>query len=636
VHRYLDIPLDERLAWLDNIPQIIRDVPQWLNFKLEKDAKGKYDKVPYYVDGGKRYGTQGDPEDRERLTNFNRALARVRDGRAHGVGFAPLPGGPVSIIDFDGSDSAARHARILARTWSETSVGGAGAHALVLGDMGTNRKDRKKHVEIFSTKGFVALTGEPIIDECGTIHGRRIAKSLINGTPYEPQQKTSPLSATFYNEHERAKIIDAFKVLRCRKVDYEQWIKVGQALHSADSDPSGPTFKLWLRWSRGDPERFKGEDDLAYHWRSFRGSGITLATLYGYAKELRPKRERVQFDNPGELIEDLEKINYGKPRIFIEGLLAEGLTLLTGQKKLARKTFFVLQCAAMSSLGEAFLGATPMQPLRCVAYMLEEGGVVRDEDGKDAVPADVVIERLKSMSLLNDAKRGKVRFKWELEPLQDGGFEQIEADAEHSDVIFIDSRQMVFNEDAEKVRNVWSKDYQQLLPLREIARKHHCAIVVVNHASKGSDARDAIDASAATGGIDAAVDGMLVMQNPNKDDPTRIRMTIHHRRMKNAEIELRWDPQTCRFEKVGPWLGTGKLVEILTAIVRATERGQVPSTIQITRSIYPRNADQNKANVSRMLTQLRRDGMVTFVEDFSDARIKLWRATPAALARFVD
>jgi hypothetical protein len=635
VHRYLDIPLDERLAWLDNIPDNIRETSQWLTFKLEKDSKGDYDKVPYYVDGGRRSGTQGDEDDRGRLTNFKRALACVRDGRAHGIGFAPLLGGPVSIIDFDGAASVIKHARILARTWSETSVGGAGAHAMVLGDMGSNRKDHKKGVEIFSTKGFVALTGEPIIDECGTLHGRGVAKSLINGTTYEPKQ-TSALNATFYNEHERAKIIDAFKVLRCKEADYPQWIKVGQALHSADPSPDGPTFKLWLRWSKSDPERFKGEDDLAYHWRSFKGSGITLATLYGYAKELRPKRERLTFDNPGELISDLRKINYGKPRIFIEGLLAEGLTLLTGQKKLARKTFFVLQCAATASLGEPFIGCEPMQPLRCVAYMLEEGGVVRDEDGRDVVPADVVIERLRSMSLLDDAERGKVRLKWTLEPLQDGGFEEIEADAACSDVIFIDSRQMVFNEDAEKVRNVWSKDYQQLLPLREIARKHHCAIVVVNHASKGSDARDAIDASAATGGIDAAVDGMLVMQNPNKEDPTRIRMTIHHRRMKNAEVELKWDPQTCRFEKVGPWLGTGKLVEILTAVVRATERGQSPSATQIGRSVYPRNAEQNRANVSRMLTQLRRDGMLTYVEDFSDGRIKLWRATPAALARYVD
>jgi len=642
VHRYLDIPLDERLAWLDNIPESIRKVPQWLTFKLEKDEDGKYDKVPYYIDGGKRYGKQGDEDDRSRLTTFNRALACVRDGRAHGIGFAPLLGGPVSLIDFDGAASCVRHARILSRTWSETSVGGVGAHAMVLGDLGSNRKDRKNGIELFSTKGFVALTGEPIVDECGEIRGKSVAASLVNGTQYEPQHQTpqqAALKATLYNEHERAKIIDAFRAFKCIKADYEQWIKVGQALHSADPSEDGPTFKLWLRWSKRDGERYKGEDDLLYHWRSFKSHGITLATLYGLAKEAKPARQRPKrLDNGDGIIhfKDIDVIDYGKLRFAIEDFIPEGLMLLVGKPKKAHKTFFALQCMAMASIGDAFLGYNPPQPLRCMGYMLEEGGTTFDKSKKEVPALDMVKRRLQNMGLRADALKGDVVFRTELLPLQDGGLDQIEHDAQSYDLIFIDSRQMIFNEDADQSRSATKSDYQQLEPIHNLARKYHCTIIVICHASKISDQNDAIDAIATTGGTAASADGVITLQNPTPGSD-RIRLTLHHRQAEFREIELHWDTRTCRFEKVGPWLGAGKPMEVLSFVCAETERNRAPSTIQVASKLYGAlKSESNRPNVSGWLAQLRRDGMVVSSESDDDARTKVWRATPAALARFVD
>ena len=653
-HRYQSIPLKRRLKWLENVPRQIAKVPQWLCFKLEPnpDKPDKWLKVPYYADGGKRFGKQGIEADRRRLVQLDEAIERVRKGRADGVGFAPIDGGAASVVDFDGAESVSKNARVLSKTWSEVSVGGVGAHAFVLGNIDSNRKPKGSGVEFFSTRGFIAVTGEPLIGcEDVSIKGKRLVHRLLsaklNGHAHARIDSSSSADIrnipTPYSEHERKKIIAALRTFKCRLADYPEWLTVGQALHSADPDIDGPTYSLWLRWSQRDTARYVNEEDLRHRWLGFKGNrGITLATLYGYARDLKAKQERKKRNeeakdpSKGLLIEDIEGVEYGSARIFVDGLIAEGLTLLTGQKKLAKKTFWLLQCAALTSVGEPFLGAMPSQPLRVLCYMLEEGGTVFDKDGLPAPPLDVVGERLRKMMLFDMAKRGRVRFKTSLPPLTDGGIEQLEQDAATNDLIMIDSRQMIVNEDADAERNIWRKDYQHLLPIREIARRHHCAIVVVNHASKGSDQKEAIDAGASTGGLDAAVDGMAIIQRPSRDEIDRIKMTLHHRRLPSKEIELRWNESTHLFERVGPWLGSGRAAEILGVLVERTakKKDHPLSTMQIARYVYGAAAGKNRANCSRILVGLLRDGyVVQSIDPDADGKTKLWRASSEAIKR---
>lgn len=643
-HRYQSIPLDQKLEWLSRVPNEIAKVRQWLTFKLEVDQDGEYDKVPYYADGGKRYGKQGRPDDLQRLVQLADAIERMRKGKADGVGFAPIEHGAASAIDFDGAESVARNAATLAKTWSEVSVGGIGAHAFVLGDLESNHKARSIGIELFSTSGFVAVTGEPLVgcEDVG-IKGKRVARSVVakitNGRPHAHVTGIGEIRniPTPYTEREREKILDAFKVVKCKNVDYDQWLMVGQALHSADPEIEGPAYAHWLKWSKRDPQRFKGEEDLEHRWRGFKGTrGITLATLYGFARDIRAKRHRAHAGSSDiTKFGDVKRIDFGTSRIFIEGLIAEGLTLLTGQKKLARKTFWVLQCAALTSVGESFLGHQTVQPLRVVAYMLEEGTVVYDRHKNEVPPLDVVVERINAMGLSKEATNGGLAFRTSLPPLYDGGIEQIEKDAKNYDLILIDSRQMILNEDADRERNVWRRDYQHLLPLREIARKEHCAIVVVNHASKGSDARDAIDAGAATGGIDAAVDGMIVLQHPDKERIERIKMSLHHRRLVFRELELRWNERTHLFEPIGPWLNAGRAADVLGVLVQRTAKksDEGLSSLQVARYVFGANAAKQRPNVAIILGKLRRDGLVMFGNDGDDLRTRLWRCTRAAIVR---
>jgi hypothetical protein len=91
------------------IPKQLIDRKQWLVWRLEKDAerpeKTKLLKVPYYVDGGKRVGDQGDERDRRRLAVYAAALkAHPPEGRevgCGGLGFAFLPGDGLFGVDLD-------------------------------------------------------------------------------------------------------------------------------------------------------------------------------------------------------------------------------------------------------------------------------------------------------------------------------------------------------------------------------------------------------------------------------------------------------------------------------------------------------------------------------------------------------
>jgi hypothetical protein len=63
--------------------------------------------------------------------------------------------------------------------------------------------------------------------------------------------------------------------------DYEQWIELGQALHTEFGEAGlGP----WMTWSMAG-QKFAGTKDIETHWKSFhQGKGVGLGTLFKYAK----------------------------------------------------------------------------------------------------------------------------------------------------------------------------------------------------------------------------------------------------------------------------------------------------------------------------------------------------------------
>ena len=63
-------------------------------------------------------------------------------------------------------------------------------------------------------------------------------------------------------------------------IERTMWVQMGMALQSAYGDAA---LDIWLDWSRG-ADSFK-ESDARAVWRSFRGTGVSVATLFHEAKQ---------------------------------------------------------------------------------------------------------------------------------------------------------------------------------------------------------------------------------------------------------------------------------------------------------------------------------------------------------------
>jgi hypothetical protein len=152
------------------VPQQLLDLKQWLVWRLEKDPdhpEKKLLKVPYYVDGARRVGDQGDERDRRRLAVFKAAMKaapvsglEVGNG---GLGFAFLPGDGLlgidldNVIDGDGVVSE-RAVEIVKRcaSFTEYSPSGKGLHVYVAGEAEINKSG---DVDIYCGAQYFTVTG---------------------------------------------------------------------------------------------------------------------------------------------------------------------------------------------------------------------------------------------------------------------------------------------------------------------------------------------------------------------------------------------------------------------------------------------------------------------------------------------
>lgn len=73
-------------------------------------------------------------------------------------------------------------------------------------------------------------------------------------------------------------------------VEYDEWVRIGMALHSSREPWS---WDVWLAWSQGG-RKFQGEADLRKRWDSFkRGGGVSMGTLFHICGQYIEQPERV-------------------------------------------------------------------------------------------------------------------------------------------------------------------------------------------------------------------------------------------------------------------------------------------------------------------------------------------------------
>ncbi len=273
---------------LDNLPAAMRALDQWLVWRFETypgDKKPR--KVPYYCSGRKRRGEQGSADDRAQLAGFAQARALVDTGRFDGLGFAFLPGdGLIGIdidaaIDADTGEVAPHCLRIIEQcaSYTERSPSGRGVHIIVAGHTQTF-KDNSIGVEVFCGRQFFTCTGDRWAGtpaEVGPITPQTLAmlRELVKPGRDQAPRAAAPRPTTPAADDLGRRLESALLQLDS-DMPHDDWVEVGMALKAALGEGG---LRLWDWWS-SKGSKYPGHEVLARKWASFRGQGITEATIF--------------------------------------------------------------------------------------------------------------------------------------------------------------------------------------------------------------------------------------------------------------------------------------------------------------------------------------------------------------------
>ncbi len=148
-------------------------------------------------------------------------------------------------------------------------------------------KDGQVVVDILGEGSYTVLP--PSIHPNTKLSYKYIDKGLedinLNELPYLPTDFKSQLDVLFGNAKSKANKIKSVdpeieEALDCIDADnYETWISVGMALKNSYGEGS---YELWDNWSRKSKSYEKNTIKV---WESFKGEGLTVATVYKLAME---------------------------------------------------------------------------------------------------------------------------------------------------------------------------------------------------------------------------------------------------------------------------------------------------------------------------------------------------------------
>ncbi len=275
---------------------------QWLIWKfVQKPGQKKPSKMPYYASGAIRTGQQGSEQDRNALVDYDTAVLAMQQHQADGLGFAFLPNDGLIGIDIDGAlnddvDPKRReraHKIIEAcASYTEYSPSRNGVHIIVNGNTETF-KSNELGIEVFCGRQFFTMSGNAYPgtpDHVATISPETldrlrntVKQQAIQQPARTPQQPPA---------NDRIKLESALVFIQ-PDCGYEDWIKVGMAIHAELGDTG---MAIWDWWSsRGT--KYPGPREIESHYRSFKPGAVTGGTLFRMAMDAGwrpPKPTQVQ------------------------------------------------------------------------------------------------------------------------------------------------------------------------------------------------------------------------------------------------------------------------------------------------------------------------------------------------------
>jgi hypothetical protein len=214
--------------------------------------------------------------------------------------------------------------------------------------------------------------------------------------------------------------------------DYDQWIELGQALHTEFGEAGlGP----WMTWSMAG-NKFAGTKDIETHWKSFQqGKGVGLGTLFKHAKDcgyepqtkqserksavedfafLIKPRDPVaitlaQSEAPQGWPERTLSIGQIKPiRYMVKGFWAHSFMVLAGQPGIGKTTAVISLCMVMAGLKAKDCELTATKKRKTIIVTEDSDQVERTLTGYSR-HYGISANALSDWFVIIDAKRSNVK-----------------------------------------------------------------------------------------------------------------------------------------------------------------------------------------------------------------------------------
>jgi hypothetical protein len=212
--------------------------------------------------------------------------------------------------------------------------------------------------------------------------------------------------------------------------DYDQWIELGQALHTEFGEAGlGP----WMTWSMAG-QKFAGTKDIEVHWKSFhQGKGVGIGTLFKHAKDCGyepPTKQternsavqdfaavisQAQGDAPVAVEESKgwpeRQLSIGqiKPiRYMVKGFWAHSFMVLAGQPGIGKTTAVISLCMVMAGLQAKDCELTATKKRKTIIVTEDSDQVERTLTGYSR-HYGISASELSNWFVIIDAKRSQVK-----------------------------------------------------------------------------------------------------------------------------------------------------------------------------------------------------------------------------------
>ena len=215
--------------------------------------------------------------------------------------------------------------------------------------------------------------------------------------------------------------------------DYDQWIELGQALHTEFGEAGlGP----WMTWSMAG-NKFAGTKDIETHWKSFhQGKGVGIGTLFKHAKDngWEPPTKQAerksavedfaavigQAEAQTEAQIEAQKETKGWPerhltigqikpiRYMVKGFWAHSFMVLAGQPGIGKTTAIISLCMVMAGLKAKDCELTATKNRKTIIVTEDSDQVERTLTGY-ARHYGIDSKALSDWFVIIDAKRSNVK-----------------------------------------------------------------------------------------------------------------------------------------------------------------------------------------------------------------------------------